>query len=327
MSSPEASGQTPATASPANTAAPQANTAAPPQSESPPPPPPSRAVAGWLVFTFVNITLFVFLVPDSILESKKVALLIKILPAVVAGGLFAAGMVWFKGILLALPERRSFRITNIVALGLLILLHVSQQDVVSIYPQMNTGGAKVKLFVDDKERPYEPGDKVRLSIGPHTIRVVPDNEGAQPQGGEADYPEIKEGQFRVTYKQVLCGLLGDYSPKWGPLYRVAVITPEANVEVLIHKTDGEFDAFFLENHPSTKLKYTFKRKPGSVNEFLYRGTHEELGSLDHLYLPNGYYFFTASREGCPHDPEKKLNIGIDTRPYTVSFKPLCEADQ
>lgn len=330
MSSPDASGQSPAIAPPANTAPSPPNTgAAVTGGESvASSPPPSKVIVAWLAVFLVNIIIVAFLLPEWIYDSKQVTTLTKVLPALLAV-LFTAGLLWLRGIAGTLPKQRWFQLVNGVAFVLLLPVMVSQQNVVPVYPDVNAEGTKIKLLVDDKERAYDPGGRVWLSFGAHTIKIVPDTEKAVAKEGEATEPEVEEGQFKVTLGHVVYRLFGYYWPKWGPLYRVGVITPEANVDVAVQMTKGQFDSFYLAHPPLTKLNVshstTFKIKPGSVNEFLYHGANGEYGCIDRLYLPSGHYSFTASREGCENKPKQELKIGIDPGPYTVSFDPLCSA--
>ncbi|HET8669916.1 MAG TPA: hypothetical protein VFM05_04620 [Candidatus Saccharimonadales bacterium] len=265
-----------------------------------------------------------FLIPESIFDNKRVSLLTKVFSAIAAGGLFAAGLVWFKQGLVALPERHWFKVANSVALGLLIPLNLSQQNVVSFYPQIKSQESKFKLLVDNEARSHEPGGRMWLSFGSHTIKMVP-----EPQDTGSKYPDIQEREYRVTYKELLYGMFGYYWPQWGLLHRVGVITLEPNVEVLIDKIDGEFDPAFLKNPPApevkprTELEFHFAAKPSSRTQFLYRGADSRVGGSNHIYLPVGNYTFTASRTGCPDKKLEKRNIGVDRRPYTVTFTRLC----
>jgi len=299
----------------------------PPPSATPPPssppPAPSQSVAVWLVITFLNIALFVFVVPDSIFENKKLALLTKVFPAVVAGGLFAAGLVWFKNVLMTLPDRRWFKTINIIFLSLLIPLNVSQQNVVAVHPQIETNGYKFKVLVDNEERAYEPQGNMRLSIANHTVRIVPETEEKESNGREDSFPPIKEGKFRVSYKDMFHALFADYRPRWGPLYIVLISIPEPNVEVSIRKKDGDFDLAFVADPPPTGVGNPFTGKAGSRNEFVYRGSDKSGGTVDRFYLPYGDYEFTASRAGCNNKQKLQHKIGEDTRAYIISLDPLC----
>jgi hypothetical protein len=280
-----------------------------------------------MLITFLNIALFVFVVPDWIFEAKQISLLTKIFPAIVAAGLFAAGLVWFKNVLVTLPERRWFRIVNIVLLCLLIPLNISQQNVVAVQPQIESNGYKVKVLVDDKERDYEPGGKIRLSIADHIVKIVPETQENEPKGNEAPPSQMIEGKFDVSYKDVFYGLFADYRPHWSPLYVVLISVLEPNVEVLIHKTCGDFDLAFIADPPATRLGNPFAAKPGSRTEFVYRGSNKAGGTVDHLYLPYGDYEFTASQAACANKPKLQQKVGEDPHGSIVSFEPLCQAHQ
>ena len=297
----------------------------PAPTENPPPLlQPSRATAGWLVLTLLNIGLLVFLVPVPIFDSPQAQLLAKVLSTVVAAGAFAAGVLFFKMVLLTLPEQRWFKISNVIALGILILLHVSQQNVVSIYPRIDPEGAT--LIIDEQPRAYEAGGKVGLAIHSHTVKIRPQggDTGKEPQDGVLGEPEYMEREFEVKCKDVFLGIFTTYSPRWGLLYRVTIYTRNPNVEVRIHKKDDAFDTDFLQDTLARDLR---KLTPGSTNDLVYRGTAAPLGSSGVIYLPYGEYVFTASMAGCLSNqtqPPKPLFIGTDRMPYEVAFSKLCE---
>jgi len=305
---------------------------APAQPAIPPPeapaPPPSRAVAIWLVLTFMNVTLLVLLIPASIFDDKKISFVVNLISAVVTGGFFAAGFIWFKDFFLALPQRRGFKVINIVGLCVLIPFHVSQQNVVAIHPQIDPATPKFKLVVDKDERTYEPGGNVRLSIKSHSITMAPENESTEAESKEQQ--PVKSRSFSVNYKDVVNAIFSDYRPTWGLLYSVGIITEDANVEVQV-KRNGDFDPEFLKKPPRTELSdkssTSFTPKAGSRNEFVYRGANDPLGCNDHVYLPEGEYVFVASQPGCSKELDKSTLKIPGPQSRSLLFKRLCDNGQ
>ena len=277
------------------------------------------------VITFLNVALFVFVVPEWILDAKRISLLTKVFPAVIVAGLFGLVVVWFKNVLTTLPEKTWFQTINFILFVLLVLLNISQQNISAVFPQIKSNGYQVKVLVDDTERAYQPGGTIRLSIADHTVRIVPEIDENQSKDSQDASPQIKEGKFTVSYKDVLGGLFADYKPQWGLLYVVGINVLEPNVEVLIHKTDGDFDVAFIADPPPTAIKNPFSAKPGSQTDFVYRGSDTAGGTFDRFYLPYGVYEFTASRADCLEKPQLTRTIGEDRGRHIINFAPLCQA--
>lgn len=283
---------------------------------APPPPPPSKRNAVWLVITLINIVLIVFLIPADLLENKQLATLLKVVSFVGAMGAFAAGVVYLKEFVGWLLGNRAFKIAQLVLLGLLLLIHVSQLSVIAAHPMIQPAGAK--LEIDGRPREYENGT-VRLSIGNHTAKVT-SNDGIPRE-------------FKITYKDVVGSLFHRYSPAWSPLYQVRIDTNSPDVEVIIVKKDGDFDPDFLKNPPMTELKekgaansaeeFRFDPSPNVHNSFVYQGGSDDSGATDHLRLPPGEYELTAQKQGCEKRLVKTLTVG-KMGPHKVQFDPLCD---
>jgi hypothetical protein len=270
---------------------------------------PTRSDAVWLLLTLVNIGLFVFLVPADVLENKQLGFIIKSVSLIGAMGAFAAGLLWFKKFVTSLPERKWFRVTQIAALCVLIPLQVSQRSVVPLHPRVEPAGTK--LEVDGEPRRYDSGT-VRVSIRNHRIRV------SAASGG---HPR----EFPLSYTDVFAAIFKEYSPRWTPLYEVTINTNSEDVEVVIRKKDGEFDADFRANPPPTELGLSFEPQANAKDTFIYRGANNPNGSADHVNLPYGDYELTARNASCRDTDIRPLSVGKShSAKHSVDFNPLCE---
>jgi hypothetical protein len=281
------------------------------QPPQPPPPPPSGRDALWLFITLLNIGLFLLLIPNSIVESKTLALLIKIAPLL--GGVMIAGYLWFAARFLAFLHSTSYKITQSVLLGVLLTLNASQLSIYPIYPRLEPPDAKLK--VNGVETKYN-GRLVRLPISNHLVVVSPPDETNQ---------DVRQREFMVGYKDVFFSLFKGYNPRWGLLYKVTLDTQEPYVEIRVHKTDDAFDAGYLAAPPPTHFKRPFKRVNDKRDEFVYDAADEELGATDNVWLPDGAYTLTARKPGCEESDSRQLKVGSDSGEASlVTFKVLCE---
>lgn len=300
----------PVQARPANANPAQAN----PSNANPdePVPPPSRSNAAWLVITLMNIVLIVFLVPASLLKQDQLGFIFKVVSIVGAMGAFAAGLVWFKNLMTSLPQQRWFKIANVAILFAVVPLHVSQQSVVPLHPRIEPSGTL--LEIDGQQRDYEGG--VRLSVSNHQVRV---------RATSNSHPR----DIAITYKDVFYAIFKNYSEYWTPWYKVTINTNSENVEVLIRKKDGEFDADFRKHPPATELALPFQPKSNSNDTFIYHGANNPNGSADHINLPYGEYELTARSNGCNQTLVTQLIVGkvivgkVEASDR-VDFDPLCD---
>jgi len=276
--------------------------------EETPPPPPSRSNAFWLGLTLVNIVLIVFLLPSALLKNDRVAFIVQIVTTVAAAGVFAAGLVYFKNLASSLPQRKWFKVVNIVALCLLGPVNVLRLPVVPIHPQIEPAGAKLKVDDEDVEH---FNDRLRLSVGSHKVQITP---RLRSEGTEKTY--------WISYKDVIRAVFKDYTPRWTPLQEVTVGTKEPNVEVTIRMKGGEFDAEFRENPPATAGQLPFGPKPNVNDTFIYRGANYETGGGDAVKLPYGEYEFVARKDGCQKQVNTVVVINKDSE-ADVDFPRLC----
>jgi hypothetical protein len=280
------------------------------------PPPPSSSNAVWLAITLLNVVLIVVLLPATLLKSEEVSFIIKLVVMVGAAGAFAAGLVWFQNLARSLPNRKGFKVLNIVLLCTLIPVNVSQMTVVPLHPTLEPGST---LKIDDKGRELD-GGALRLSVNNHEVSVTPPVDDSANDKG-------KPWKYKVTYKEMILAIFWGYHSRWTPLYLVYVNTDDPDVEILIRKTDGDFDADFLQKPEPTKRGYLFNRKPESKNTFVYRGGPNQTGSEDLLHLPYGNYDFIGSKNGCA-PLLKQLNINKwEPQGYSVDFGSICGTPQ
>lgn len=269
------------------------------------PPPPSFWNAIWLVITFVNFVLFLFIIPESLFKDERIELIVKAGSFLVT--IFVGGFLWLKTRFFDFLGRTAFKVSQSALLGVLVTLHLSQFSLFPIYPAIKPADATLK--VDGAPVKYD-GKRLRLPISDHKITI-----------GNAE--EENEREFSVSYKDVLFSMFKGYRPSWSLLYNVKLSISDAKVEVVIRKLDGEFDDDYREKREPTTLGQPFKQT--AKDTFVYLSKDEPLGSTDNIRLPYGDYEFTARRQGCKTDM-KTLSIGQDqSSEYEVNFDVLCEA--
>jgi hypothetical protein len=277
----------------------------------------SARAAFLLAITLLDVFLFLLLVSGlikSFLQSDQFTMLTQVFTALVAsGGVFAAGKKWFNDFLISLPSKSWFMP---VALGFFVVLglvNVARLPLITLHPVIDRHAT---LDVDEKRYEHYQGT-VRVSLAPHMFRVgTPSDEEGKPQ------------EYELGLKDVFLALFHNYNAVWSPLFAVNLKTKVPKLEVLIRKTDGDFDSGFRENPESTWQHLRFEPKAGANDVFIWQASDTEFGSADVVYLPRGTYQFTASKKACDKNgPNKVIDLSLDRVQdggQDADFESLCD---
>lgn len=284
--------------------------------------PPSGAAAVWIALTLLNVGLLILVVPDALLQNVRLAFVIKVVSGIGALGAIAAVLIWFQHAFTSLPKYLWFRTTQVVALCVLGLLNLSQLPLIPLYPVLDPGS---KVEVDGQKH---AGGTIRVSLGPHTVRVGTSTDAEGKLKVSDDGGKVKE--YSLGYKQVLLAVLSNYTDPWDaldtvyihPLYAVYIQTDVPKVDVEIRRTDGDFNPEFSESAEPEDPPPGIERKPGTNNVVIWHSGNSRVGTDIRLYLPHGEYTFTGRKEGCEKVIPKSIKH-VEKGGHIIELGSLC----
>ena len=267
---------------------------------------PSRRDALLLVVTVANICLLAFLIPSSLWKNEKVDLIMKIVPS--AASAFAAGYLWISKRFLSFLKSTAYMAVQLIALGVLFTLHVTQLPIVFIRPTVQPSLSRLSL----DGGPFEDydGEGFRVSISNHTVNGV-------SRAGDC------EGSFDISYGEAFFAFFKEFTPLWQLNYDVTVDTAEPHAQITITKTDAKFDTSYRR-----KMPREWPERPPvftSDEELTYKGADLPQGSADKFKLPYGNYKVTKRvliENVCDERQSADLIVG-QGKQHIVEFEELC----
>jgi hypothetical protein len=277
-------------------------------------PAPSRSDAFWLFLCLANVAMLLWWTPEAVLENPKLEFLVKLIP-LVGGYLFALGYLWFRNNLLAAGRSGKFKAAQLLLAAVLLPAGLSQTNIFHLKPLLEPDKA-VTVSVGGEE--VDP-KRIWLPLGTHEFKI----RFGRKEGAD----RWEERTFKLGPWQMLKALWA--RPRWPLLYKITFIYSASDVEVVVRRVEGEYDAGFLETLRNPPDDLHVKWEEGeSQPTFVYSCTAKSFGGVggsESVSLPPGTYSMYARKKGCGQSDPLTVVIGLEKPATQADFSLLkCE---
>lgn len=271
---------------------------------------PHLGDAAWLVVIVTNLALLLALIPDSVLQSTKLGLIIKVIPWL-GSYLFVLGYAWFSDQIIRFTRQPAFKVTQIVMLVVLAGVSFSRLQVFDIHPLIEPQGAEV--MVDGGLVTVDKDGSIAVSLKSHDITIT--DKSDKNQRGEPN-----EREFQLSFRDAFHAWRdSNYKPHWPLTYEIWFTAEKPISELEIRKIDGNFDADFWAKPSSTASKRPLTRGR-DVNVLLF--AWEQNTRTVAFDLPFGTYKVLAKKFDCQGIEEHEFTARSDAE--NIRFqKDLC----
>jgi hypothetical protein len=270
---------------------------------------PTWKDAFWLAIFVIDVGLLLWWIPGSLLKDEHLDFLTKLVPWL-GSYLFVLGYSWFRERILVFSRTKLFKGTLIALLVLLIPLYGSQMRLFHVSPRVEP--KEETILKIDNETEKDP-ENIWQSLRRHDVTVT-DSAGKN------------ERKFVLGFGDIFRSLMdSSYRPRWPLLYEVLIATQDPEAEVIIEKTDSEFDRDFVNQQVFSKTGLPLKFAGDRKLTLHFIAPENQVGDTDTLRLPYGIYKMIARKESC--GSIEKENIQVGTGQKSAGFvceKPLCK---